>query len=122
MKPWQMDQLRRALERRREALIEELRRDAGRARDERYAQLAGAVTDRGDESVADLLSDLGEAELSRDLAELREVEAARQRLADGSYGTCADCGAAIEFERLLYQPAAARCAECQTRHERTYRR
>jgi RNA polymerase-binding protein DksA len=122
MKPWQHDQLRRALEQRRAVLFEELRRDAERAHDERYAQLAGRVTDRADESVADLLSDLGEAEVSRDLAELREVEAARKRLADGTYGICTDCGVSIDFQRLQAEPAAARCVECQTRHEKTYRR
>jgi len=122
MKPWQRDQLRRALEQRRGMLFEELRRDAARTRDERFADLAGAVTDRGDESVADLLADLGEAELSRDLAELRDIEAARRRLADGAYGICVDCGVEIGYERLRAEPAAARCLECQARHEKTYRR
>jgi RNA polymerase-binding transcription factor DksA len=122
MKPWQKDQLQRALERRRETLLDELRRGAQRAREERYGELAGPVHDLGDESIATLLSDVDQAEVSRDAAELREVEAARKRIADGSYGICSDCGAAIAFERLLYQPAAARCAECQTRHEKTYRR
>ena len=122
MKPWQRDQLTRALERRREALLEELMRDAARARDEQFGELAGPVTDIGDESVAALLADLDQAELSRDVAELREVEAARKRLADGAYGICADCGAEIGFERLQAEPAAARCVECQAHHEKTYRR
>jgi len=122
MKPWQRDQLTRALERRREALLEELMRDAARARDEQFGELAGPVTDIGDESVAALLADLDQAELSRDVAELREVEAARKRLADGAYGICADCGAEIAFERLHAEPAAARCFECQAHHEKTYRR
>jgi RNA polymerase-binding transcription factor DksA len=113
MKPWQQ---------RREALLDELRRDAARVREEQFGELAGPVTDIGDESVAALLSDLDQAELSRDVAELREVEAARKRLADGSYGICADCGAGIAFERLLAEPAAARCVECQGHHEKTYRR
>jgi RNA polymerase-binding transcription factor DksA len=122
MKPWQLEQLTRTLQRRREALIDELKRDAARAREEQYGQLAGPTHDFGDESVATLLADLDQAELSRDVAELREVEAARGRLADGTYGICADCGAAIAFERLLYQPAATRCVECQARHEKTYRK
>ena len=122
MRPSQRNELRRSLERRRETLLEELKRDAARARDERFIELAGAVTDRGDESVADLLADLDEAELTRDLAELRDIEAARRRLADGAYGVCADCGVQIPFERLLAEPAAARCVECQRRHEKTYRR
>ena len=95
VKPWQQDQLRRALEQRRALLLEELRRDAGRLRDERFGELAGAVHDLGDESIAALLADVGDAELSRDLGELREVEAARRRLAEGAYGICVDCGAEI---------------------------
>jgi DnaK suppressor protein len=122
VKPWQHDQLRRALEQRRALLLEELRRDAGRLREERFGELAGPVHDLGDESIAALLADVGDAELSRDLEELREVEAARKRLAEGAYGICVDCGAEIGFERLHAEPAAARCVECQTRHEKTYRR
>lgn len=122
VKPWQHDQLRRALEQRRELLLEELRRDAGRLREERFGELAGSVHDLGDESIAALLADVGDAELSRDLEELREVEAARKRLAEGAYGICVDCGAEIGFERLHAAPAAARCVECQARHEKTYRR
>jgi RNA polymerase-binding transcription factor DksA len=121
MTPWQLDQLRRGLERRREALIAELSRDAARVREEPFGALAGATPDRGDESVAALLADVDQAELSRDVVELRAVEAARRRLADGSYGICVDCGAEIDFERLLAQPAASRCVECQHRHEKTYR-
>jgi DnaK suppressor protein len=114
LKPWQHDQLRRALERRRAALIDELKRDAARLREERSAEV-------GDERVANLLADIDQAELSRDDRELRDIEAACRRLDDGSYGICADCGATIGFERLLAEPAAARCVECQRRHEKTYR-
>jgi RNA polymerase-binding transcription factor DksA len=122
MKPRQIDQLCRALERRRELLIDELKRDAARARDEQYGELAGATHDFGDESVATLLADIDQAELSRDVMELRAVEAARRRLADGVYGICVDCGAEIAYERLKVEPAAPRCVECQGHHEKTYRR
>ena len=118
----QIAQLCRALERRRETLIEELKRDAARARDEEYGELAGTTHDFGDESVATLLADIDQAELSRDVMELRSIEAARARLADGSYGICADCGAEIAFERLQAEPAAPRCVDCQGLHEKTYRR
>jgi DnaK suppressor protein len=96
MKPWQEDDLRRVL--------------------------AGSVHDLADESIAALLSDVGNAELSRDVAELREVDAARRRLAEGVYGICVDCGSDIGLQRLRAEPAAARCIECQERHEKTYRR
>ena len=51
--------------------------------------------------------------------ELAEVHAALRRLADGTYGTCMDCGEPIAQERLQAIPFAARCANCQARHDRT---
>ena len=58
--------------------------------------------------------------MGRDLSELRALEAARARLADGSYGICAECAAAI-WRRA---PACAlpRCAsvDCQRVHEKTF--
>jgi RNA polymerase-binding transcription factor DksA/GNAT superfamily N-acetyltransferase len=118
--PRQIAELTGLIARRRNALVSELQRDAGKARDESYGELAGAAPDAGDESVAALLADLDQSELSRDLEELRGLEAARTRLADGSYGTCADCGADIGFERLKAEPGARRCIACQTLHEKTF--
>ena len=89
MKPWQKDQLHRALEQRRETLVAELGDDELRLRE------GGG--------------DLEEADLSRDMGELKEIDAARRRLDDGSYGICTDCGADIGFDRLHAEPAAARC-------------
>jgi RNA polymerase-binding transcription factor DksA len=48
---------------------------------------------------------------------LREIEAALSRLADGSYGTCTECGRAVTRERLEVLPAAALCMACQHRVE-----
>lgn len=121
LNPSQIARFSRTLEARWGALVAELREDVDKARREQYGSLAGDTHDSGDESVATLLADLGQAELSRDLAELREVEAARGRIAAGSYGTCTDCGGEIGVARLEANPAAARCAPCQTRHEKTYR-
>lgn len=115
-----LEMQRHAIERRRLALVEELRGDAARAREESYGALAGPVTDTADQAVADLLSDLDNAELSRDLVELRALEAARGRLAQGNYGVCADCGDDIPFERLSAEPAALRCVACQRVHEKTF--
>lgn len=114
-------QLASAIEERRDALREEIHREVARGRDESYAAVAGATHDRGDEALADLVADLGNAEVTRDLEELRGLEAALRRIADGSIGLCADCGAEIPLERLRAQPGATRCAGCQARHEKTYR-
>ena len=117
----QTAQLRRHLDTRWRALLDEIRQDVDKTRREQYDSLVGATHDSGDESVADLIADLGQAELTRDLGELRDVEAARRRLADGSYGVCVDCGVEIAVERLRANPAAARCLTSQARHEKTYR-
>jgi phage/conjugal plasmid C-4 type zinc finger TraR family protein len=114
-------ELARAIEERREALATEIRREVARARNEPFEEVAGAVHDTGDEALADLVADVDNAEVTRDLAELRELEAARARIADGSYGVCADCGADIPVARLRAQPGALRCIACQQRHEKTFR-
>ena len=114
-------QLARAIEERRETLLAEIRSEVARTRDEPFGTLASATPDSGDAALADLLADIGEAEVSRDLAELRGLEAARKRIEDGTYSICTDCGADIPFKRLLAEPGALRCVECQARHEKTYR-
>jgi DnaK suppressor protein len=116
----QTQELQAAIEQRRAALLHEIREDVERVRKDRFEDLAGAAPDAGDESVAALIADLDHADVGRDLSELRGLEAARTRLADGSYGTCANCGGEIGFERLRVNPAAVRCVECQRVHEKTY--
>jgi RNA polymerase-binding protein DksA len=116
----QTQELQAAIEQRRAALLHELREDVERVRKDRFEDLAGAAPDAGDESVATLIADLGHADVGRDLSELRGLEAARTRMADGSYGICANCGGEIGFERLRANPAAVRCVECQRVHEKTY--
>jgi RNA polymerase-binding transcription factor DksA len=116
----QIQELQGAIEQRRTSLIAELRDDVERVRRDRFEDLAGAAPDPGDESVATLIADLGHADMERDLSELRALEAARARLADGSYGVCAECGGDIGVERLRANPAAVRCVHCQRVHEKTF--
>ena len=44
--------------------------------------------------------------------EAREIRAALQRLSDGNYGSCANCGATIAPARLEALPTATLCIEC----------
>jgi len=115
-----LEVLKRQIEARRAVLQAEVHADADKARGESYAELSGGVADEGDESVADLMADIDNAELSRDLTELRALEAALERIADGSYGSCTDCGQDIGYERLKAEPAALRCIDCQRVHEKTF--
>jgi RNA polymerase-binding transcription factor DksA len=52
------------------------------------------------------------------ISELRDIDGALARLAQPGYGLCADCGAAIPFDRLLQQPQALCCVGCQSTRER----
>ena len=82
---------------------------------------AHEVHSNADEAEAMRRDDVRFAELEVDRVRLREIEQALQRMAEGSYGICADCGADIPRERLLAQPIAIRCASCQSMAERALR-
>jgi len=116
----QTEELRGLIDRRRNALLVELREDAARAREQPYSEHAGPAPDTGDESVATLIADLEQADVTRDLDEFRSLETARDRMAGGDYGVCVDCGGDIAFERLKATPSALRCIDCQARREKTY--
>jgi DnaK suppressor protein len=44
---------------------------------------------------------------------LRKVDYALQRLDQGTYSQCENCGAPIPLERLLAKPSASLCLACQ---------
>jgi DnaK suppressor protein len=46
---------------------------------------------------------------------LAQIDAALRRLADGSYGACADCGQPIGAARLAARPVATTCISCASR-------
>jgi DnaK suppressor protein len=80
-------------------------------RDYEDADFAAALSDR---TLSDSILHL--------LAENREqVEHALDRLADGKYGVCEDCGERIAAERLEFRPEATRCVDCQGRNDRMRR-
>jgi DnaK suppressor protein len=80
------------------------------------------VRDAKDMASEAQLSEVDAAETARDADELAGVEAALRRLDANQYGDCMDCGSPISLQRLLVQPAAARCAACQSAFEARERR
>jgi RNA polymerase-binding transcription factor DksA len=60
--------------------------------------------------------DLSLLENSRDL--LDQVERALRKVADGTYGKCANCGKSIEAARLKALPHASLCISCKRLEER----
>ncbi|MFW5634066.1 MAG: TraR/DksA family transcriptional regulator [Erythrobacter sp.] len=45
-------------------------------------------------------------------AEIAQVRLALLRIANGTYGTCSNCGAQIDPRRLQARPIATRCIKC----------
>lgn len=90
---------------------------AEQAQREPMAAGAREVVDRKDEATQQQFADVGSAQEQRDVDEMAEVEAALHRLDAGAYGDCEDCGEAIPLQRLRVQPAARRCAACQSARE-----
>lgn len=50
---------------------------------------------------------------------LNQVNAALHRIAEGTYGTCVNCGQQIAPRRLEALPYATLCIECQAKTEHT---
>ena len=53
-----------------------------------------------------------------EIAALGAIDLALQRIANGSYGQCTDCGISIPAPRLHAAPEASRCIACQEKAER----
>ena len=113
----QLQQLEQRLRNRREELRGIIHAELASSQQEDYSELAGMVHDAGDESFAELLRGINLTTRARELEEIQDVEAALERIKNGAYATCADCGDAITYERLDAYPTAKRCITCQSRHE-----
>lgn len=48
---------------------------------------------------------------------ISEIDAALERIEDGSYGTCSNCGEEIPSARLEANPWASLCIDCKRRAE-----
>ena len=76
----------------------------------------------GDQHPGDEATDLVDQDREAALLEAaddqrQQVKEALQRLDDGTYGTCVDCGGTISEARLSVRPEAARCIDCQAKAE-----
>ena len=67
------------------------------------------------------LQELSRLTASRLAERAKRLQIALTRVADGEYGVCSECGAAIPAKRLLAVPDATTCVACQERLERASR-
>lgn len=75
------------------------------------------IQDAGDDAAnayaRQLLLNLGE----REREALREIDEALERLEEGSFGVCQECGEEIVEARLQALPYATLCVECKSNQE-----
>lgn len=74
--------------------------------------------------MADLGTDNFEQEFNLTLMEteegtLQRIEAALERIEDGTYGICEECGVRIPKKRLEAIPYAAMCVRCASQYEKS---
>jgi len=119
--PSQIDQLAKKLNENLQTLLREVRSELENSGDQhRIDLLNNEPGDSGDESMANALADFNLAILDRHIDDMRDIEAALQRIKNGEYGVCTDCGVDVAFARLQAYPTAKRCIVCQEKRERDY--
>lgn len=115
--PAQVESFRERLQRRRDELLAALRAGTENPADKNLTEQSASVRDPGDESVALTSADANISELQSNTEEIRAIDAALERIEQGVYGRCLDCGGDIPLARLEAYPTAERCVECQARRE-----
>lgn len=101
-----------------ESLMLALSKDAAEDIEKRHKAYMGEVQDRGEESAADAEAEVSSVIGISHAKELARVRNALQRIENGTYGICEDCGGVIGEARLDANPCARRCIECQSDYER----
>ncbi|MEM8814788.1 MAG: TraR/DksA family transcriptional regulator [Pseudomonadota bacterium] len=102
---------KRELEAQKALLEERLERIKANVRRGFNADSAEMAKELEDQEVVDALGNEATEELSR-------ITAALERIANGDFGKCLDCGEAIPSARLTATPFAERCIDCANEAER----
>jgi DnaK suppressor protein len=112
------DELRRMLVELRDEILSKIAQEMGTKLDEDPRMSTLSTMDIGDLSQLDLDENIDYTLLNMHIERLREAEDALDRLEDGTYGTCEDCGVSINLERLKVLPFTTCCVRCQELREK----
>ena len=109
-----LQRLKRALLKEREEIIGEVKQSHESSRE----MGQDGIQDIGDEAAniynKQILLSLSENERLR----LQEMDEALDRMENGTYGTCEECGGPIGLKRLEVRPIAIYCVPCKTKLEK----
>ena len=101
-------------------LEEQIRNTLPKPADETTLERTGVAQDEVDDATTNAEEHFNHTLHRHYVEEMRQIEAARDRAQNGQVDLCADCGEEIGFERLLVQPHAVRCVDCQARYEHAF--
>ncbi len=79
-----------------------------------------AVLDSVEEGDARMMASVDLEQLRRHEDELLDIRRARDRMHQGDYGRCEECGRAIPFQRLMARPEARFCLEHEQAWEKSH--
>ena len=108
---------RRMLVEMRDETVGKIEQEMGTKLDEDPRLSSLSTMDIGDLSQLDFDENIDYTLLQMHIERLREIEDALDRLADGTYGICENCGEAIPIERLKVLPFTTYCVRCQEQRE-----
>ena len=117
MKKPRYDELRAMLEERRRAIVGEVQEKIRDVRAGESRAPAQGVRDEADSSEAEIQGDIEFALLQMKAETLQKIDEALERLEDGTYGCCYECGEEIAERRLQALPFAVRCRDCEEMRE-----
>jgi len=113
-----MKDLRKRLERERQAAATRLRQMGGSIILEETTTPADSVWDEADHIQASEQREMGLMSRERLVERIERLTAALKRIEDGTYSTCVECGKPIGQARLKAIPEAVTCVTCQEKIER----
>lgn len=110
--------LRKTLLKEREETIKEITDQLGRQLlDEDLQAKIDSALDVGDQSLLNLTEGIDISLLEMRNRMRKDIDDALNRLEEGTYGICIDCGEEISEGRLKVVPFAIHCVKCQERNE-----
>lgn len=102
--------------------LQELRAELLEDLKSRYDEAINLGNDTGKDSADEAYNiysrNLMLGRVETDALKLRLVEQALNRIKEGEYGVCLECGEDIEERRLNYVPFARYCTECKSELEK----
>jgi len=114
--------LRQMLEDRKKDILAQLKDKIRDVRAENVSGKVNTVLDPGESSEVGIQEDIEFALIQMKAETLNKINEALNRLEEGAYGNCFECGEEIAHPRLRALPFAVRCRDCEEARENAQKR